>query len=58
MTSRVLARPVRDQRSADRFTEDLERETDRSLATDPTRWPWRRSTAIADRHRSTRGRCW
>ena len=35
-----LSRPTRDGRSAEEFTAALERETDRSLAADPTRWPW------------------
>jgi hypothetical protein len=40
-TARALARPDRDTRTAEQFAADLERETDRSLATDPQRWPWR-----------------
>jgi hypothetical protein len=53
-----LPRAQHDQRPAERFRADLERETDRSLARDPSRWPWRVSTELPDRHRSTRVRRW
>jgi hypothetical protein len=53
-----LPRAQHDSRSAERFRADLEAEAERSLARDPSRWPWLVSTEIADRHRSNRGRRW
>jgi hypothetical protein len=55
-----LPRAQHDQRPAERFLADLERETDASLRADPSRWPWRTSSTIADRHRGRlpQGRRW
>jgi hypothetical protein len=35
-----LGRSQEDRRTADEFEAALWRETDRSLAADPSRWPW------------------
>ena len=50
----VMGRPSHDPRSRERFLADLEAETDRSLARDPERWPWQRTTDTADGRKAGR----
>ena len=44
-----LGHAGRDRRSAAEYARDLAAETEASLRSDPSRWPWRRTMEITDR---------
>jgi hypothetical protein len=43
-----LGKAGQDPRSADQYARDLATEAERSLAQDPSRWPWRTSSEVPD----------
>jgi hypothetical protein len=43
-----LGHAGRDRRSAAEYARELAAETEASLRSDPSRWPWRRTVEVAD----------